>query len=68
MECKLLTNGFFLYPEIDKSFQSKPCCHFKSKDLENLNLDTIQNTFTTSQRVDAINSLKNNVKHDSCVT
>ena len=68
MECKLLTNGFFLYPEINKSFQSKPCCHFKSKDLENLNLDTIQNTFTTSQRVDAINSLKNNVKHDACVT
>lgn len=68
MECKLLTNGLFLYPEVDKTFQSKPCCHFRYKGIEKLDLQSMQNTFSTPQRIEAIESLANNEKYTSCNT
>ena len=68
MECKLLSNGLFLYPEVDKTFQSKPCCHFRYKGIEKLDLNTVQNTFATPQRIEALQSLKDNIKYESCST
>ena len=66
MECKLLNNGFFLYPDKDGTFIDKPCCHFKSTDKDRLTVDNISQTFKSKYRINAIKDLHNNKKIDNC--